>query len=87
MVEGGGADVGRGRGELVAHGVRGGDGLLDLGVGRDGGLADEPSVPGRGDVEGGLAGGLATGEPEGVDGSHVDSRPFRGGVWGVRPSP
>ena len=36
MVEGGGAYVGGGGGELVPHGVRGGDGLLDLGLGRDG---------------------------------------------------
>ena len=34
VVERGGAHVGGGRGELVAHGVRGGDGLLDLGLGR-----------------------------------------------------
>ena len=63
----------RGRGwrrTRLADGVRGGDGLLDLGPGRQGDGADEPAVPGGGDVEGLLAGGLAAGEPEGVGGGH-----------------
>src|SRR5690606_29111057 len=70
VVQGGGADVGGGGGERVPHGVRGGHGLFDLGVGGHADRADDPAVPGRGDVEVGLAGGLAAGEPEGVGGSH-----------------
>ncbi len=83
VVQRGGADVGGGGGELVPYGVRGGHGLLDLGIGRQAHRADPAAVPGGRDVEGGLAGGLAAGEPEGVGGSHVASGPFRvGGVYG-----
>ena len=75
VVEGGGPYVRRGRGELLAHGVRGGDGLLDLGVGRHGDRADGAAVPGVGDVEAVLAGGRAACQPEGVGGSHGGSGP------------
>jgi hypothetical protein len=75
VVEGGGAYVRGGGGELVAYGVSSGDGLLHLLVGRDGDLSHETSVPRGGDVEGGLAGGLAAGEPEGVGGGHVPALP------------
>lgn len=78
VVEGGGAYVGGGGGELVPYGVCGGDGLFDLCLGRHADLPDDPAVPRRGHIEGGLTGGLAAGEPEGVGGSHVESRPFRG---------
>lgn len=81
VVEGGGAHVRGGRGELVTYGVRGGHGLLDLGVGRHGDRADEPAVPGGGDVEGVLAGGLTAGEPEGVGGSHVSHRRGGAAAW------
>src|SRR5204862_377920 len=71
VVEGGGPHMGGGRGELVLDGDGGGDGLLDLGLGGDAHRADETSVPGGGDVEGGVAGGLAAGEPEGGGGCRV----------------
>ena len=81
VVQRGGPHVRGGRGELVLDGVRGGDGLLDLGVGGHADRADEAAVPGGGDVEGVLAGGLAAGEPEGGGGwisgdRHSGTRPF-----------
>lgn len=86
VVEGGGAYVGGGGGELVPYGVCGGHGLFDLGVGRYGDLADGVAVPRGGDVEGGLACGLAAGEPEGVGVGHVRVRALpRSGVFLVFP--
>ena len=84
MVERGGPYVRGGGGELVLDGDGGGDGLLDLRLGGDAHRADEASVPGGGDIEGGLAGGLAAGEPEGGGGCisgdrHSGTRPFRSG--------
>lgn len=77
MVKRRGPDMRGRRGELVAHGVRGGHGLLDLFLCRDGDLADNAAVPRGGDVEGLLPGGLASGEPEGMGGCHSFVRHLR----------
>jgi hypothetical protein len=75
VVERGSPYVRRGGRELVAYGMSGGDGLLDLGVGRHADGADQASVVRVGDVEAVGTGGLAAGHPEGVGRSHGGSGP------------